>query len=395
MKSNPAFHPAFSCASAVTPGIYIHIPFCMRKCPYCDFNSYTAAGRDIDAYVQALLLEMRLVKNSLSHNLPTFGSVYFGGGTPTVLPASNLISILDSIRSFFPISSDAEITVEANPGTVSPESLAQLRSAGFNRLSLGVQSLENRFLRALGRIHTAEQAMESFVWARRAGFTNISIDLIYALPGQSIDDWRADLGCALNLHPEHISAYALTIEPGTPFWRRREKGKLQLPNEDEELEMERLAEGMLCSGGYERYEVSNYAKPGYRSRHNQMYWRNWPYLGFGAGAASYWDGERRINIKQPSAYARVVGRGRLPVAEAERLPPLKAAGEMLMLGLRMLEGIDSADVKRRFGVDVLSAFASEVERMKTLGLLQVDGTRLKLTPRGLLLANEVCAAFIV
>lgn len=378
----------------MTFGIYIHIPFCMRKCPYCDFNSYKAAGRDIDAYVQALLLEMQLVKNSLPHSLPTFGSVYFGGGTPTLLPADRLISTLDAVRALFLLSPDAEITVEANPGTVSLESLAQLRSAGFNRLSLGVQSLENRLLRALGRIHTAEQAAESFIWARWAGFTNISVDLMYALPGQSIDDWRADLDRALNLHPEHISAYALTVEPGTRFWRRREKGELQLPNENEELEMERLAEAVLCSGGYERYEISNYAKPGYRSRHNQVYWRNWSYLGFGAGAASYWDGERRINIKQPSAYVRVVGRGRLPVAEAERLPPLKAAGEMLMLGLRMLEGVDSADVKRRFGVDVLSAFAPEVERMKTLGLLQVDGTRLKLTPQGLLLANEVCAAFI-
>jgi len=379
----------------MTPGIYIHIPFCVRKCPYCDFNSYKAAGRDSSAYVQALLSEMRLVRGALPHSLPEFGSVYFGGGTPTVLPAPDLISILEAVRILFPISANAEVTIEANPGTVDPESLARLRGAGFNRLSLGVQSLENRLLKALGRVHTAEQAVESFAWARQAGFANISIDLMYALPGQSIDDWRVTLECAVSLQPEHVSAYALTIEPGTPFWRRRESGKLHLPSEDEELEMERLAETVLCSSGYERYEVSNYAKPGCRSRHNQVYWRNWPYLGFGAGAASYWEGERRINIKQPSAYVRTVKRGRLPIADAEKLPPLKAAGETLMLGLRMLEGIDSADVKQRFGVDVLSVFASEVERMKTLGLLQVDGTRLKLTPQGLLLANEVWAAFIV
>jgi oxygen-independent coproporphyrinogen-3 oxidase len=363
--------------------------------PYCDFNSYKAAGRDTSAYVQALLSEMRLVRGALPHSLPEFGSVYFGGGTPTVLPAPDLISILEAVRILFPISANAEVTIEANPGTVDPESLARLRGAGFNRLSLGVQSLENRLLKALGRVHTAEQAVESFAWARQAGFANISIDLMYALPGQSIDDWRVTLECAVSLQPEHVSAYALTIEPGTPFWRRRESGKLHLPSEDEELEMERLAETVLCSSGYERYEVSNYAKPGCRSRHNQVYWRNWPYLGFGAGAASYWEGERRINIKQPSAYVRTVKRGRLPIADAEKLPPLKAAGETLMLGLRMLEGIDSADVKQRFGVDVLSVFASEVERMKTLGLLQVDGTRLKLTPQGLLLANEVWAAFIV
>ncbi|MGQ9523999.1 MAG: radical SAM family heme chaperone HemW [Armatimonadota bacterium] len=377
-----------------SPGLYVHIPFCIAKCAYCDFVSFPKNGQDTRAYVRALVKEMQLVRAQVQVRSEPFGSVYFGGGTPTVLSADVLVEVLRVLRETYPVAGDAEVAVEANPGTVDLPSLQRLREGGFNRLSLGVQALDNRLLKLLGRVHTAEQAVESVLWARRAGFGNVSIDLIYGLPSQSLDDWRATLEETAALAPEHISVYALSVEPGTRFWHLREEGLLCLPDEDEEAEMGLLAERMLAEGGYERYEISNYARRGYRCRHNQACWRNGAYLGFGAGAASYWDGERRRNVSDPGAYVRTVMGGEVPVEESERLPPEKAVGEAVMLGLRMLEGVDVADLERRFGVSVLDRFASEVFRLTGLGLLDVDGNRMRLTARGLMLANEVWAEFV-
>jgi len=378
----------------VSPGLYVHIPFCIAKCAYCDFNSVPVQGQDTGAYVEALIEEMRLVRARLSEVPAAFGSVYFGGGTPTTLPAQALVRIMAVLRGVYRVADDAEVTIEANPGTVDPASLKRLREGGFNRLSLGVQALDDRLLRALGRVHTVEQAVQSIHWAKEAGFDNVSIDLIYGLPGQSVDDWRNTLEGAVSLEPRHISAYALSVEPGTRFWRLQEQGLLGLPDEDTEVEMARQTEGILAEHGYERYEISNYAKPGYRCRHNQVYWKDGPYLGFGAGAVSYWSGERRRNVGEPKAYVRMVKGGEVPVEEAERLPPEKAVGEAVMLGLRMLDGVDAAELERRFGVNVLERFMPQVCRLAKIGLLEVEGARLRLTARGLMLANEVWAEFV-
>lgn len=378
----------------VHPALYVHIPFCIAKCAYCDFNSYPIRGQDTRTYVEALIEEMRLVRVSIPSLTAVFGSVYFGGGTPTTLPPQTLVGILERLRELYPIAQDAEVTVEANPGTVDRGALQHLRAGGFNRLSLGVQALNDRLLRTLGRVHTAQQAVQSVCWAKEAGFSNINIDLIYGLPGQSVGDWRSTLQEAVALEPQHISAYALSVEPGTQFWHLRDEGLLCLPDEDTEVEMWDVAGALLAQHGYERYEISNYARPGWRCRHNQAYWRNEPYLGFGAGAASYWDGERRRNVWEPERYAQKVMSGCVPAEESERLPPEKAAGEAVMLGLRMLEGLDAEVIQQRFGVNVLERFADRIARLVGVGLLDVDGSRLRLTPRGLMLANEVCAEFV-
>lgn len=378
----------------VHPALYVHIPFCIAKCAYCDFTSFPIRGQDTRTYVEALIEEMRLVRVSIPSLTTTFGSVYFGGGTPTTLSPQTLVGILERLRELYPIAEDAEVTVEANPGTVDRDALQHLRAGGFNRLSLGVQALDDRLLRALGRIHTARQAVQSVCWAKEAGFGNISIDLIYGLPRQCVGDWQRTLQEAVALEPRHISAYALSVEPGTQFWHLRQRGLLCLPEEDIEAEMCELAEALLARHGYERYEISNYAQPGWRCRHNQAYWRNEPYLGFGAGAVSYWDGKRRRNVSEPRCYVGKVMAGCIPTEEWECLPPEKAAGEAVMLGLRMLDGIDAEDIQRRFGVSVLERFADRIRRLVDVGLLEVDGSRLRLTPRGVMLANEVWAEFV-
>lgn len=379
-------------------GLYVHVPYCVRKCAYCDFNSYAIGRQHTQPYVEALLAEFRLVQRWLGVTgaiVPAFGTAYFGGGTPTTVPAAQLGSVLRALTQAFPLAQNPEITVEANPGTIDRAYLEELRRAGFNRLSFGVQCLNDRLLKAIGRIHTAQEAVDGVRWAREAGFDNLSIDLIYALPGQTVADWRDTLERAMALQPDHISLYSLMVEPGTPFWRMLAKNRLNLPDEDAELEMDVLAQQVAEQHGYERYEVSNYAKPGFRSRHNQVYWHNGPYLGFGAGAASYWDGERRTNVRLPKAYIQRVAAGELPVEDAERLEPRRAAGEMVMLGLRLLDGLDVREVRDRFGVDVLWEFREHVRRMSDLGLLEVRGTRLRLTEKGLPLANEVWSGFVI
>jgi oxygen-independent coproporphyrinogen-3 oxidase len=369
---------------------YVHIPFCRAKCFYCDFNSYPGMENLSADYVDALLVEIRSI---ISDKSP-LDSVYFGGGTPTTLRPSVLVGVLHALDRQFGVSPGCETTIEANPGTVDLDSLIELRRGGFNRLSIGVQSFDDRILTAIGRIHTADEARDAFQKGRDAGFDNMSIDLMYALPDQSLDDWQRTLESALELAPDHISLYELSVEEGTVFGNLRSRCLLRLPDEDLQIEMYIAAINALTAAGYEHYEVSNFAKPGRRSRHNQTYWRNEPYYGFGAGASGYVGGVRYTNIGSPTAYVDSIRSTGSAVESSEALTGRRSMGETMMLGLRMMDGVDLAAFSARFGVRLQEVYGEELSRLVDRGLVELSETSLRLTPSGLFIANEVAAEFL-
>lgn len=369
---------------------YVHIPFCRAKCHYCDFNSYAGMEGIFDDYAQALIDE---ISRALPASTP-LDSVYFGGGTPTVLPAGVLAAILRTMEERFGLAADAEITAEANPGTVDAGYLWALRGCGFNRLSVGVQSFEDAVLARIGRIHTVREGRDAVVGARVAGFDNVSIDLMFGLPDQSASGWRRDLQSAFELSPEHISLYELTIEEGTRFGDLQKRCLLKLPDEDEQIEMYEMAIEALTAAGFEHYEVSNFARPGRRSRHNQTYWRNEPYFGFGAGATAYLGGVRSANVRSPVDYIERIRSTGSAVESAETVVGRQAMGETIMLGLRMLDGVELAAFQSRFGVALPDVYRKEIASLTLRGLIQLTDTRIKLTPVGVLLANEAAAEFL-
>ena len=390
ISAEPGFpNPALS-ASILPRAAYIHIPFCRAKCCYCDFNSYPGLEHLFEDYVESLILEIGVAE-------PTgapLESVYFGGGTPTILPASALARILDAVRDRFGLAGGAEITVEANPGTVDAPGLALLRAAGFNRLSIGVQSFDDRVLSRLGRVHTSGQARDGFRLGRDAGFENIGIDLMYGLPGQSVSEWERTLESALGLAPEHVSLYELSIEEGTVFGNLRRASLLDLPDEDAQIEMYLTAINALAAAGYEHYEMSNLALPGRRSRHNQTYWRNEPYFGFGAGASGCVAGVRYTNLRRPEDYIESTRATGSAVESSEALTGRQAMGETIMLGLRMIEGVDLGAFRERFGVELAEVYGRELGEPAARGLVELTETRLRLSEAGLLIANEVAAEFL-
>ena len=357
--------------------LYVHIPFCLRKCLYCDFTSYPGKEGLFEEYVQALKAEIRLAAARFPEvRVPT---IYFGGGTPNVLSEDQLSSILDEIKQSFDVLSDAEITIESNPGL-------PIVHDGFNRLSLGVQSFQDNELRALGRIHTVGEAIQAF---HDAEFSSISIDLMYGIPGQPLDSWRQTLDKALDLGPEHISLYSLTIEEGTPYWDMRQSGSLELPGNDIEADMYELAIEKLTKAEYKHYEISNFARPGFECRHNITYWENRPYFGFGAGATTYIDGCRATNVRAVEAYIA----GNPPESE-ECLSGKDAMGETMFLGLRMLRGVDVRAFRKRYGMTPQEAFPHEIADLVERGLIEMTPDAVRLTHRGLLLANDVFAEFV-
>lgn len=368
---------------------YVHIPFCISKCWYCDFSSYPGLELIFADYVRALISEIERAAAP-----SPLQSVYFGGGTPTILAADDLASVLDAIRRTLGIAGDAEVTVEANPGTVDDAKLLALRQAGFNRLSLGVQSFDDDFLRSMGRAHTRDQALEAYDSSRRAGFENVGIDLIFALPGQTLEHWSNTLDAAIALAPEHISLYELSIEEGTRYSELCANGKLAPIDEDTQFAMYELAIRKLSEGGYEHYEVSNFARPGFRSRHNTAYWLNHPYFGFGAGATSYIDGTRARRIADPRAYIEAVNSGWDLFDTAETLDDRARLGETIIMGLRMIDGIDLARVQRETGFDALREFAPQIASLTERGLIELSDSHLRVTHAGLLLLNEVSREFV-
>jgi oxygen-independent coproporphyrinogen-3 oxidase len=324
-------------------------------------------------------------------------SVYFGGGTPSLLDPRQVARLLEQAASLFGLVREAEITLEANPGTVDLERLAAFRAAGVNRLSIGVQSFHNPMLTTLGRIHSATEARQAFNAARDAGFANIGIDLIHALPDQTLPMWRHELDQALALAPEHISVYGLTVEEGTPFAARYGKDSPLLPDEELAATMFEEADDLLTAAGYEHYEIANYALPGRRSDHNSGYWRRDGYLGLGAGAHSFLRKGYGVRFGKPEdldAYARAVAQGRLPHQDEQILTQQDAMAEFMYLGLRMADGVDSNAFRREFGVGLDEMFGGEVSKLKTLELLETDADRIHLTRRGMLLSNQVFAHFL-
>lgn len=370
--------------------LYIHVPFCARKCAYCDFNAYSGLGALADDFVRALLQEIETTEERGR----AVSTVFFGGGTPTYLSAEQLGAILEALRRSFCLSEEAEITTEANPATVDAAKFAALRQAGFNRLSIGVQAFDDRLLARVDREHSAEEAAEAVAAARRAGFDNLSLDLMFGLPTQTRADWDASLERALALGPEHLSLYALTIEPGTRFERLHAGGKLPLPAEEDELWMYERAIERLAHAGFVHYEVSNFARPGYCSRHNLTYWHNGEYLGFGPGAVSYLRGRRWTKEKFPPRYVAKVQTGVDLSVESEELEAAGTLAETLMLGLRLRDGISLYTIDRRFGGGVEERFGPVFERLTAAGLLEREGDTLRLTHRGLLFANDVFVEFL-
>lgn len=382
--SGPSLRFTPACAA------YVHIPFCRAKCFYCDFNSYPGMEEQFMPYVEAIIRE---ITSAEPGNSP-LDTVYLGGGTPTVLASAALSRILAVLDDHLGLDDNPEVTIEANPGTVDEPTLLEIRQAGFNRLSIGVQSFDDAILSGIGRIHSSNDAREAFNMGRRAGFDNISIDLMYALPGQTISDWQRTLEAALSLNPEHISLYELTVEEGTVLGNLRNKCLIRLPDEDLQIDMYMLAINTLTSAGYEHYEVSNFALPGSRSRHNMTYWRNEPYYGFGAGASGYIAGIRYMNTKAPAAYIESLRSGKSVVETSETLSGRQEMGETVMLGLRMLDGMDLIAFTARFGISLEEAYPTELATLKEKGLIESTKSTLRLTPAGLLISNEVAVEFL-
>jgi oxygen-independent coproporphyrinogen-3 oxidase len=379
--------------------LYIHIPFCPQKCAYCDFNSYAGLESLQQSYIHALSLEMALYQTRYPKLV--LETLYLGGGTPTVLPPELLTRTLQACRQRFQISAQAEISVEANPGTVDESKLLALRRAGVNRLSLGVQSFDDRLLRLLGRIHSAKVAARAFHLAREAGYDNINLDLMYGLPEQSLADWQATLAQALELSPEHLSLYALTLHEETPLARMIASGALPAIDDDLAADMYDYARNLLASNGYEHYEISNWAKrpantdKSFRCRHNLTYWLDEPYIGIGAGAHSYRAQKRYWNESLPQEYIRRLQAGDLPIAGGEDIGQCTEISEFMILGLRLIEGIMDERFARKFGREMRQLYAKEIGYLKAQGLLLVESDRIRLSARGHLLGNEIFERFLL
>ncbi len=375
------------------PGLYLHIPFCKSRCAYCSFNSYACQSPPA-AYLAALSRQIRYWAGQQWCRERTFATLFIGGGTPTIYGGSDLAGLVRLCLESFNFAAEAEITVEANPNTVNEQGLTVLRRGGVNRLSLGVQAFSDRLLVGLGRSHTLAEADAAITAARRAGFANINLDLMYGLPGQSSAAWQDSLAQALAHAPEHLACYELTIEEETPFARLVDKGELSLPAEDEALAMADLTHALLAQAGLQRYEISNYARPGFQCRHNLNYWRNGAYLGLGAGAVSCLSGFRVSMVREPEPFVELVQRGELPLDEAECLPLAARFRESVVMGLRMLDGISFARLQRQFGLTPPGYYGKILEELHQQGLVAVSQDNLRLTKAGLPVANQVLARLV-
>ncbi|NUK30876.1 oxygen-independent coproporphyrinogen III oxidase [Parageobacillus sp. VR-IP] len=372
---------------------YFHIPFCAQICYYCDFNKVFFQGQPVDEYLQAMEREMKkTVEVFPAERLDT---LFVGGGTPTVLEMKQLDFLLESIYKHFRFSKDeVEFTFEANPNELSKEKLQLLKAAGVNRLSFGVQTFHDSLLKTIGRTHRYDDVMRTISLAKEAGFDNISIDLMYGLPNQTLQQFQEDLEIAFSLDIQHISAYSLIIEPKTIFYNLWRKGTLLLPSEEEEAEMYEEAMRQMELHGYQQYEISNYARPGFQSRHNLTYWNNEEYYGIGAGAHSYVNGVRRVNIGPIKQYIAKVQETGLPYREVHRVTWMEQMEEEMFLGLRKTEGVSKRRFSEKFGRDMHDVFGAAIRAERQKGLLEETDTHVRLTRRGRLLGNEVFQAFL-
>lgn len=378
--------------------LYLHIPYCTRKCPYCDFNVQVVRKIPEAEYIEALMRELQVHAQSDYWRSRSLRSIFFGGGTPSVFSPASIGRILEMIDSLFHFDPDIEISLEANPDREDSKHFPGYRACGVNRLSLGVQSFQPDLLQFLGRLHTAEDTRDALRILGRAGFENFSLDFIYGSPGQSLDDLRSDLEEALSFAPPHISAYNLTIEEKTVFHRLYREGKITPLSEEEEIPMAELVEERLASAGLERYEISNYARPGWQSNHNINYWQSGDYLGIGAGAHSHKRlsdvvGHRWHNEKHPRRYMERIAAQGSAVAEEEKADLRQSAAEFMFLGLRMIQGVSTAEFTRRFGKKPGELYP-QIGGWLEDGLMEERGERLRLTRRGLMVANSIFVEFV-
>jgi oxygen-independent coproporphyrinogen-3 oxidase len=372
---------------------YFHIPFCAQICYYCDFNKVFFQGQPVDEYLQAMEQEMK--KTVEAFPAEWLDTLFVGGGTPTVLEMKQLDFFLESIYKHFRFSKDeVEFTFEANPNELTKEKLQLLKDAGVNRLSFGVQTFHDSLLKTIGRTHRYDDVIRTISLAKEVGFDNISIDLMYGLPNQTLQQFQADLDIAFSLDIQHISAYSLIIEPKTIFYNLWRKGTLPLPSEEEEAEMYEEAMRQMELHGYQQYEISNYARPGFQSRHNLTYWNNEEYYGIGAGAHSYVNGVRRANIGPIKQYIAKVQETGLPYREIHRVTRMEQMEEEMFLGLRKTEGVSKQRFSEKFGRDVHEVFGAAIRSERQKGLLEETDTHVRLTRRGRLLGNEVFQALL-
>lgn len=372
--------------------LYVHIPFCVRKCAYCDFLSY-AAGRDLQRdYVEALLQEIRSRGRQMKGSRKSIVSIFFGGGTPSILPAEWICEILDAVRREFSLEENAEISLEANPGTVNAEKLCMYRRAGINRLSFGCQSTLDEELKMLGRIHSFSEFLESFSLAREAGFSNINVDLMSGLPGQSAASWETSLRMIAELKPEHISAYSLILEEGTPMYEMQDQ--YVFPDEDEERLMYERTHEVLAEYGYGQYEISNYSLPGKECRHNLGYWTGTEYLGLGLGAASLLENRRFSNTTDRDMYLKYCDEPEKLEEAEEILTVEERMAEKMILGLRLIQGVSASEFEEEFGQSLREQYGSVIQKYETWRLLEWEGDRLHLTREGISVSNQVMAEFL-
>ncbi len=375
-------------------GIYLHIPFCVRKCAYCDFASFPCNGVP-EEYVDAMLCEIDIV--SRGEYPAQFDTVFFGGGTPSLLTGEQMERILGAVHAHFPVREEAEQSMECNPGTATREKLAAYREAGINRLSIGLQSTHDALLKSVGRIHTYAQFLETLENARAAGFDNINADVMHGLPEQTLEQYLETLQTVCDLNLQHISSYALTLEEHTPLYERVVNKLVQLPESDLVADMQDAGMDYLESRGYHRYEISNFALPGYECRHNLNYWHNGEYLGLGVAAHAVvrkkrWT--RTANVDTLEEYLRLIARGRRPLAETIQLHAADEMFECVMLGLRLTAGVNRAEFRARFGVDMADAFADAMEQLRKRGWVEETQMSIALNRKGLDLQNEALGFFL-
>lgn len=372
--------------------LYIHIPFCKQKCLYCDFPSYAGCEQEFKIYVDCLTKELLLKSKILKEY--EIKTIFFGGGTPTVLPIKFLNKIIETIFSNYAVVSNAEITIEANPETVYTQKLVDLRKMGFNRISMGVQAWQNRLLKILGRIHTIEKFCEVYEQARKAGFDNINVDLMFSLPSQTILEWEETLKNIIYIEPEHISCYGLIIEPQTPFEIMLQKGKINAIDEITDRNMYELAKELLCKSGYQQYEISNFSQKNKQCLHNIVYWKDEEYIGLGLGAHSYFFQQRFHNTYDKKTYLLLNDDYEFLTEEREKLDLKTQYAEFMFMGLRMTEGIEKKRFFNRFKKNMEDIYENEINRLLKENLIKQDEERIWLTQRGIDISNVVFERFI-
>ena len=376
-------------------GVYIHIPFCHQICNYCDFNKVFFKNQPVDGYIESLGEEMRQWTKTHPKAFAEVETIFLGGGTPTALSPAQLKRLLEIIRMYIPMNNVTEFTSEANPDELSVEKLEALYTGGVNRLSMGVQSFNQELLKKIGRTHSNEHIYETIRLAKEVGFENISIDLMYGLPGQSMEQWKHSLKKAFELNLPHYSAYSLIVEPKTIFYNEYAKGRLRLPTEDLEGDMYDVLMQEMEVAGLQQYEISNFAKEGFASIHNKIYWDNDEYAGFGAGAHGYINGVRYSNHGPLKKYMEIVSTGELPILQKHLVTEQERYEEQMFLGLRKIDGVTHAEFEYKFGKSMSELYGTVIEKFKLDGLLEVDEAGLRLTRKGRFIGNEVFQQFLL